>query len=809
MENEANKEYELNEIRELLSDLYGYEFKGLNSDLISFLKSKNYNRKCSVDNLQCSFCIYSWLYCEKKKQLYYSHIPFSNYESRLNFYRKNKKYFDLTITYVFNDEDSFSLIPKSEEEAKLYTVELKKYFRESTERDRYYGKTELFGIPLKTYEEFKSDFEKIYKKSPHPKQYLINERKRINELISKSSTTEEDVLKTYNSIISCEEIIYEIESKDDQHMKFYSYNLTYPIAKYKIFLEKFTENKIMMNGKNKINVLVAFANPRGTSQLNLGKEDKVIKEAIKLSRDRDNIDLDICHATTIHDLRRALLDKDYQIVHISGHGTGSGLVLEDETGGKYVVPQQALAEVFEAYSFPNNGKLECVILNACYSINQGGLISLGVPFTVGMEGAISDSAAIEFSRGFYDAIGAQKTFDFAYGEGCRTVKLVTPNTKFVSKLLKKGKNYSGEAMDNEVTEYSDSVIRSEEVVQKVENSLIGIAIDVSGSMKNNIKNNTNNQLTRLESFNQSLKKLTQEAQKTIRENKERKIETSIELFAYAFGLRDGSVCDLLSLLKIGTDIISKEEIEQMKKRFTREMKSKYSSYGGLGNLARDFGLGSLAGSVERVARASAENEIRKRIMLEIRDRLQRSLNAVGDTTLPIEKVAEMTDDSKETMNNAEEFIFGNTPMREAFTKIQRRFSQECEKRPEDTVPILFVISDGEPTDGNPNEIANQMKKSGVTVITCYVTNKDIANPHVLYGQSQNSWDNGANLMFNMSSEIEENSSFAKFLLKKGWKIQENSKLFVQINHSSVMEEFINVVLSPFEERRLSSLPMGT
>jgi len=172
MENEANKEYELNEIRELLSDLYEYEFKGLNSDLISFLKSKNYNRKCSVENLQCSSCIYRWLHYKKQEQLYYSHIPFSNYESRLNFYRKNKKYFDLTITYVFDDEDSFSLIPKSEEEAKLYTVELKKHFRESIEQRRFYGRTELFNIPSKTYEEFKSDFEDIYIKSPLPKQYI-------------------------------------------------------------------------------------------------------------------------------------------------------------------------------------------------------------------------------------------------------------------------------------------------------------------------------------------------------------------------------------------------------------------------------------------------------------------------------------------------------------------------------------------------------------------------------------------------------------------------------------------------------------
>lgn len=187
----------------------------------------------------------------------------------------------------------------------------------------------------------------------------------------------------------------------------------------------------------KINVLAVFANPRGTSPLRLATEERVIRESIKLSRHRDNISLTTCPATTVHDLRRALLNEDFQIIHISGHGTGIGLVLEDEIGGKYVVPQQGLADLFQAYPL-----IECTILNACYSIQQGHLNSVGVPFTIAMEGPISDDAAIEFSRGFYDAIGAGRKIDFAYDEGCRSVKLAAPNTQFISKLLKKGDIYT-------------------------------------------------------------------------------------------------------------------------------------------------------------------------------------------------------------------------------------------------------------------------------------------------------------------------------------------------------------------------------
>jgi len=166
-------------------------------------------------------------------------------------------------------------------------------------------------------------------------------------------------------------------------------------------------------------VLVVFANPKGTDALRLGTEDRTIRGCIALSKNRDNLLVDFKHAATIHDLRRALLEQDYQLVHLSGHGTGKGLAFENELGETQIVPQAALAELFCAYSPP----LECVFLNACYTQEQGNLISLGVPYTIAMDGPISDPAAIEFARGFYDAIAAGRSIELAYQEGCRTIKV--------------------------------------------------------------------------------------------------------------------------------------------------------------------------------------------------------------------------------------------------------------------------------------------------------------------------------------------------------------------------------------------------
>jgi hypothetical protein len=91
-------------------------------------------------------------------------------------------------------------------------------------------------------------------------------------------------------------------------------------------------------------ILVVFANPRGTNALRLGEEDRTIHECIQRAKNRDNLSLTTLNAATVHDIRRALLDSEYEIVHFSGHGTGTGLAFEDNNGRLYIPPQQAVAE---------------------------------------------------------------------------------------------------------------------------------------------------------------------------------------------------------------------------------------------------------------------------------------------------------------------------------------------------------------------------------------------------------------------------------------------------------------------------------
>ncbi len=104
-----------------------------------------------------------------------------------------------------------------------------------------------------------------------------------------------------------------------------------------------------------------------------------------------------------------------QIVHFSGHGTPEGaLCFENEIGQTHFIQPDVLAVLFEQFAHQVN----CVLLNACYSEIQAKAIAKHINHVIGMKKAIGDKAAIAFSIGFYQALGAGRTIEEAYKLGC-------------------------------------------------------------------------------------------------------------------------------------------------------------------------------------------------------------------------------------------------------------------------------------------------------------------------------------------------------------------------------------------------------
>lgn len=167
-------------------------------------------------------------------------------------------------------------------------------------------------------------------------------------------------------------------------------------------------------------ILILAANPANETRLRLDEEIREIDEGLRRSRNRDCFRLEQRWAVRPEDLRRSLLDVEPQIVHFCGHGVGEeGLIFEDQVGQSKLISTDALADFFKLFA----GKVECVVLNACYSEVQADAIACHISYVIGMKQAIGDGAAIHFTTGFYDALGAGRSVEEAYRFGCNAIQL--------------------------------------------------------------------------------------------------------------------------------------------------------------------------------------------------------------------------------------------------------------------------------------------------------------------------------------------------------------------------------------------------
>jgi len=203
----------------------------------------------------------------------------------------------------------------------------------------------------------------------------------------------------------------------------------------------------------------------GSSPLKLDHEVKTIQAALKRSRKRDNFLVEYQLAATPSELRRALLDFEPHVLHFSGHGAGEQglLFVSDESAGAIYrsdsgevrshavdtneirfVPAQPLANLLQLC----DEHLECVVLNACYSDVQGNAIANSVPITIGMRDVVADNVAIKFSQGFYDAIGAGKSYEKAFEWGKVAIEFDLSNEEAAKILVLRKKEETLSADDS-------------------------------------------------------------------------------------------------------------------------------------------------------------------------------------------------------------------------------------------------------------------------------------------------------------------------------------------------------------------------
>ncbi|WNZ44048.1 CHAT domain-containing protein [Leptolyngbya boryana CZ1] len=205
-------------------------------------------------------------------------------------------------------------------------------------------------------------------------------------------------------------------------------------------------------------ILFLASQPISTARLRLDEEVREIEEGLRRSRYRNRFELKQQWAVRPRDLQRAMLDCKPHIVHFSGHGVGrtmddsrlseatrklvpvdqvkafeEGLILEDQTGQAKLVSTEALAALFELFA----DSVECVVLNACYSERQAKVIAQHIPYVIGMNQEIEDRAAIEFAIGFYDALGAGESVEFAYKLGCSAIQMANSSENLTPVIIQR------------------------------------------------------------------------------------------------------------------------------------------------------------------------------------------------------------------------------------------------------------------------------------------------------------------------------------------------------------------------------------
>ena len=152
--------------------------------------------------------------------------------------------------------------------------------------------------------------------------------------------------------------------------------------------------------------------------------------------------------------------------------------------------------------------------------------------------------------------------------------------------------------------------------------------------------------------------------------------------------------------------------------------------------------------------------------------------------------------SRELLEKVEPYIYGATPLYQAIRTATKCFEKHASTF-QSHKKLLFVLSDGDPTDGGENDsaaikkVATRLENAGVTVVGCFVTQSKTIQPRQMFSKMNTNWDSGSKFLFSLSSTITTQSIPRTMFVKRKWSIDfENNetRLFLQVNHPDHLRE---------------------
>jgi GTPase SAR1 family protein len=184
------------------------------------------------------------------------------------------------------------------------------------------------------------------------------------------------------------------------------------------------------NIQGKISLLYLAASPIAYGQLNTGRESR-FKDLIKYFDEEKRFHVIEQHGITKEQFRNFVLSDRPHILHYGGHGTEKGILLEDGL----------LKEAILLGILTISTNTQCVILNACNSLEIALELAKHIPYIVGTRYPIPDATSIEFARGFYQALVTGYSVEDAFQSGILAVQdneLLDPDVLVLVKGVKTG-----------------------------------------------------------------------------------------------------------------------------------------------------------------------------------------------------------------------------------------------------------------------------------------------------------------------------------------------------------------------------------
>jgi hypothetical protein len=222
---------------------------------------------------------------------------------------------------------------------------------------------------------------------------------------------------------------------DARRAEYLCLSRTTPVVRY---LE-ISEPQQALEVASPLRILGVVASPTDLPALDVAKERQQLEVAVAGLVERGAVELEWLERPTWRELQRALRAGPWHLLHFVGHAgfdeaNGEGLiVLLDEHGRADRVQAVNLGRLLGDH-FP----LRLAVLNACegargdsvdlFSSAAATLVRRGTPAVLAMQFQITDVAAIELARSFYEGIADGLPVDSALTEARQAVCLAIPGT---------------------------------------------------------------------------------------------------------------------------------------------------------------------------------------------------------------------------------------------------------------------------------------------------------------------------------------------------------------------------------------------